>query len=132
MAIHHAWVARHCLWDGHCHLLGILVSCGHVVVVVHGWGLFSVPGGAGWSFFSWAMVVICGCWVSFVGTGSLSMGAGSLLVGTGLSIVGSGAHSRGQVLCGRWFVIRRCSGDVSCAGWSPLVRLDGMRVGVLT
>ena len=107
-----------------------MVGCGRVGVVVRGWGLFSVPGGAGWSFSSWATVVVCGCWVSFLGAGSLSM-AGSLFVGAGLSIVGGGAHLCGQVLGGCWFVVRGRSGDLLCAGWSPLARLNGMRVGVL-
>ena len=72
-----------------------------MAVVVCGRGLFSVPGGTGWSFCSWLTVIVCGCWVSFMGAGSLSVGAGSLLVGTGLSIIGGGVRSRGQVLRGR-------------------------------
>ena len=73
--------------------------------------------GAGGSFRSWAMVVVCGCWASFVGTGSLSMGAGSLFMGTGLSIIGGGVRPCGQVghaCC--LFIICGCGGDVSCAG----------------
>ena len=132
MAIRHVWVACCCLWDRHRCLLGILVSCGHMAVVVHGWGLFSVPGSTGWLFCSWATVVIYGCWVPFMGAGSLSVGTGSLLVGVGLSIIGGEACSCGQVLCGCWFVVCGRGGDVLCAGWSPLARLDEMRVGVLT
>ena len=88
--------------------------------------------GTGWSFCLWVM--------SFVGAQSLSMGAGSLFVGPGLSIVGGGARSCGRVVCGRWFVICGCSGDVLCAGWgdvsragwSPLARWDGIKVALLT
>ena len=42
------------------------------------------------------------------------------------------AHSRGQVVCGCWFVVHGRGGDVSSAVWSSLVRLEGTRVGVLT
>ena len=66
-----------------------------------------------------------------VGAGLLSVGAGSLLVGVGLSIVGGGVRSRGRVVRACWFVVRGRGGDVSCAGWSSLARLDGM-MGVLT
>ena len=78
------------------------------------------------------MVVNCGCGALFVGAGSLSMGAGSLFMGTGWSIVGGGACSHGQVVCGYWFVVRGCGGDVLSAVWSSLARWEGTRVGVLT
>ena len=87
--------------------------------------------GAGGSFRSWATVVVCGCWASFVGAGSLSVGAGSLFPGIGLSIAGGGVRSRGWVVRACWFVVHGRGGDVSCAGWSSLARLDGM-MGVLT
>ena len=66
-----------------------------------------------------------------MGTGLLSVGAGSLFVGAGLSIAGGGVCSCGQVVRACWFVVRGRGGGLSCAGWSSLVRLDGM-MGVLT
>ena len=81
--------------------------------------------GAGGSFRLWVTVVICGCWVSIVGAGSLSVGAGSLFVGVGLSIAGSGVRLPGRVVRACWFVVCGRGGDVSCAVWSPLVSLDG-------
>ena len=81
--------------------------------------------GAGGSFCLWATVVVCGCWASIVG-------AGSLFVGVGLSIAGSGVRSPGRVVHACWFVVRGHGGDVSSAVWSSLVRLEGTGVGVLT
>ena len=49
----------------------------------------------------------------------------------GLSIAGGGVHSCGRVVHAFWFVVRGHGGDVSCAGWSSLARLNGM-MGVLT
>ena len=129
--------ARCCVWEG-CHCLwGILVIHVCVGVVIHGWGLFSVPGhcwlwALGGHFCLWAMVIICGCWASFMGARSLSVGAGSMFMGPGLSIVGGGARSHGWVVCGCWLVICGHGDDMLCAGWSLLARLDGMRVEVLT
>ena len=88
--------------------------------------------GAGGSFRSWATVVVCGCWASIVGAGSLSVGAGSLFVGVGLSIAGGGVRSPGRVVRACWFVVRGRGGDVSSAVWSSLARLEGTGVGVLT
>ena len=164
-------VGTRCLWVGGCSVRG-RSSCGGGAslsmggasssvggpshpcvrgVVVHGWGLFFVPGRC----WLWATTVVtCGCWASFMGAGSLSVGAGSLFVGPGLSIVGGGARLHGRVGRGCWFVVHgrggdvMCAGwgvmlcagwgdvcwvgDVLCAGWSPLARLDRMREGVLT
>ena len=78
------------------------------------------------------MVVAHGCGALFVGAELLSMGAGSLSVGTGLLIVGGGACLCGWVVYGCWFVICGHSGDMLSAVWSPLARLNGKRVGVLT
>ena len=78
------------------------------------------------------MVVAHGCGALFVGAELLSMGTGSLSVGTGLLIVGGGACLCGLVVHGCWFVVCGNSGDISSAVWSPLARLDGKRVGVLT
>ena len=69
---------------------------------------------------------------SFVGAELLSMGTGSLSVGTKLLIVGGGACLCGWVVHGCWFVVCGHSGDMLSAVWSPLARLDGKRVGVLT
>ena len=88
--------------------------------------------GAGGSFHLWATVVICGCWASIVGAGSLSVGAGSLFVGVGLSIAGGGVCSPGRVVCACWFVVCGRGGDVSSAVWSSLARLEGTGVGILT
>ena len=110
----HAWVARR---EGRRRLWGTLLVRACVGVVVRRWGLFcpwalSVVG-AGWWFCSWVAVVVCGCWASFVGAGSLSVGAGSLFLGAELSIVGAGARPRERVLRGCWFVV--CGRG--CAVW---------------
>ena len=78
------------------------------------------------------MVIAHGCGALFVGAELLSVGAGSLSVGTELLIVGGGACLCGWVVHGCWFVFCGHSGDMSSAVWSPLARLDGKRVGVLT
>ena len=87
------------------------------------WVLSAV--GAGWSFCSWAAVIVCGCWALFVCTGSLSMCTGSLsvcawmlFVGTELSLVGCGACLCEWGIHGCWFVVCGCSGDVLWAVWS--------------
>ena len=148
VGIRHAWVAsRHCIWEGHRHLWGILVIHACVVVVVCGWGLFCpwallvvgvVIHGGGSSLLlgvvscgHWVVVLIVGggrpLWVLGVvrGAGSLSVGAGLLFFGAGLSIVRAGAHSHEHVVRGCWFVVCGHGGDVSCAVWSPLASLDG-------
>ena len=71
------------------------------------------------------MVVAHGCGALFVDAELLSMG-------TGLLIVGGGACLCGWVVHGCWFVVCGHSDDMSSAVWSPLARLDGKRVGVLT
>ena len=86
--------------------------------------------GTMWSFYLWAVVIICGCGVLFVGAGLLSVGAELLFMGAGLLIVGGGACLCGQVVCGCWFVIHGHSGDVLSAVWSSLVRLEGMMIQI--
>ena len=53
-------------------------------------------------------------------------GAGLLFLGAGLSIVGAGARWCEHIVRGCWFVDCGRGGDVSCAGWSPLARWDGV------
>ena len=84
---------------------------------------FTMVVGPGWSFYSWAVVVVCGCWVVVCGCWLLFLGAGLL-------IVGSGACLCGQVVCGCWFVICGCSGDVLSAVWSSLARLEGTMIHI--
>ena len=114
--IHYAWVAcRHCLREAHhCLWVGV-VGCGHWVVV-----LFVGSGRRLWVWGSghgrW--VIVPGHWV--------------VVGGVGLLIGGGGAPLCGWVAHGCWFVVCGRSGDVLFAVWSALVRLEGMRVGVLT
>ena len=79
----------------------------------------------------WVLGVLRGCWVVVHGLGCRSQAVGFVRV-VRLSIAGGGVRSHGQVVRACWFVVCGRGGDVSCAGWSSLARLDGMRVGVLT
>ena len=79
----------------------------------------------------WVLGIICGRWVVVRGLGCRLQVVGFVRV-VRLSIAGSGVRSHGRVVHACWFVIRGHGGDVACAGWSLLARLDGMRVGVLT
>ena len=62
--------------------------------------------GAGWSFYSWAVVVVCGCGAVVVGTESLSVSAGLLLVVQGCRLEVVGLLRMGGLLMGAglWFV----------------------------
>ena len=142
MGVRQTWGARRRrLWEGRRRPLGIVVVCGGTEWSVGGGSRLWVLGGrsvrgrrssfAGVGRRSWAL----GRYPWALGLCSWVLGCRLQAVGfvrvVGVSIAGGGVRARGRVVRACWFVVRGRGGDVSCAGWSSLARLDGM-MGVLT